>query len=167
MVLKILEGEAEIEDLQKFLDRIRKISEEHGAVIQVFDAKKVAGRKHIERAVEKGMQSMDSGRNISNDPAMEILLYASGERQISRAIDMGVSEGYNEVAIAVFGGEEEAVFKLRGMIKEKDVLDYHESKREEIMRFFGITKAEIEAVGEERIPDLVIERVVLMNFVRR
>ena len=164
MILNILEGEVEIEDLHGFLDRIKEISYEYNVVVQVFDANKIAGTWHMKRAVEKAIQSMEAGNNISSDLAMEILLYASGKRQINKAIEMGVSEGRNDVVMVVLGGSEDAIRELKEMIKEKSVLEYSDLKKDEIMRFFEITEDEIEAAGEEKIPDLVIERVVLLDI---
>ena len=59
---------------------------------------------------------------------------------------------------------EDAIRELKEMIKEKSVLEYSDLKKDEIMRFFEITEDEIEAAGEEKIPDLVIERVVLLDI---
>ena len=41
-----------------------------------------------------------------------------------------------------------------------------DSKREGILSLFNITDAEIEASGEEHIPELVIERVALVDILK-
>jgi KEOPS complex subunit Cgi121 len=46
------------------------------------------------------------------------------------------------------------------------LLAYSESKRQGILPVFGITNAEIEASGEEHIPELVIERVALVDLLK-
>ena len=170
MVLNVVSGEIEIEDTEDFINRIKEISTEYGVVAQVLDANKVAGEKHLKFAVKKAIWSREQGTNLSNDLGLEILLYASGQRQIKKALNMGVSLGKNKVAIVILGDSEEACLKacnkFREMLNEKPVLDYSDSKKEEIMEFFGITKDELKAVGEEKIQDLVIERVVLLDILK-
>jgi len=46
------------------------------------------------------------------------------------------------------------------------VLDYNESKKDVILKTFGITDTEIEAVGEDKIPKLVLERVALLDVLK-
>ena len=88
---------------------------------------------------------------------------------------MGISEGEQKVVIAVVDPSntlEEAEMnaiaervKRRMNIKEGalgDILSDNERK-EAIIRFFGITKDELEAVGEEKIEKLVLERVALLD----
>jgi len=58
---------------------------------------------------------------------------------------------------------------LKELIIEKpcsELLAYSDSKRQGILSVFGITDAEIEASGEEHIPELVIERVALADFAK-
>jgi KEOPS complex subunit Cgi121 len=45
-----------------------------------------------------------------------------------------------------------------------DVTGYTREKRDTVTTFFGITETEIAAVGEEKIPQLVLERVALMGL---
>jgi KEOPS complex subunit Cgi121 len=62
-----------------------------------------------------------------------------------------------------------ALSAIRKLIHEKpcsELLAFSDSKRQEILSMFGITDAEIEASGEERIPELVIERVALADFAK-
>ncbi|MDY6865600.1 MAG: KEOPS complex subunit Cgi121 [Halobacteriota archaeon] len=165
-MLTILEGICEIDDLNGFLDEIKRISVEYEVIIQFFDSKKVAGVPHLRCAVEKGLGSIKSGNNISSDPAMEILLYASGKRHINKALSMGVSPGVNEVVAIVVGDSEDAIIELKEMVIERPVLGYSQSKRGPIMDFFDITEAEVEVVGEDRMPDLVLERVVMLDMIK-
>ena len=102
--VEIVEGTVEIDDLEAFLERIREIADEHGVTIQAFDARYVADRAHLERAVELARRSLDRGENVADDPAVEILCYAAGRRQIDRALEMGVAEGSGPVAVVVAGG---------------------------------------------------------------
>ena len=172
--IRVIVGRTFVESVPAFLAALREVVPS-GVCIQAFDAKKVASEQHIRSAVQKALRAFRKKRNISQDLSMEMLLYAAGERQISRALEMGISEGEQKVVIAVVDPSntlEEAEMnaiaervKKRMNIKEEklgDILSEKERK-EAIIQFFGITKEELEAVGEEKIEKLVLERVALLD----
>ncbi|MEZ5336010.1 MAG: KEOPS complex subunit Cgi121 [Methanolobus sp.] len=61
---------------------------------------------------------------------------------------------------------EKSVSELKSLIEEAEVIEYSDSKREDILDQFSITEKEVEAVGEEMIPSLVIERVALVDIIK-
>ena len=162
-MIHILEGTISIDDVNEFLHKLRKISEEKNITIQALDADKLAGEEHVRFAVEKAINSFREGTNIANDLAKEIMLYASGTRQISKSMRLGIHKGKNNIILVAVG---EAVdLSDFDEIRPGPVLRYDKSKKEAIMQAFGITKEEIEAAGEEKIPMLVLERVALVDVV--
>lgn len=163
-MIQILEGTIFIDNVEGFLDKIKKISKERNIIIQALDADKLAGKEHIRFAVEKAMNSFKAGTNIANDLAKEIMLYASGTRQISKAMRLGIHKGENNIALVAVG--EETDLSAFNEIKPKPVLEYNESKKEAVMEVFNITDEEIEAVGKEKIPELVLERVALVDVIK-
>jgi len=163
-MIRILEGTVYIDDVEEFLQKLKKTGEEKNITIQALDADKLAGEAHIRYAVQKAMNSFNSGTNIANDPAKEILLYAAGTRQINKALKFGIHRGENNIVLVAAGENPD----LSGFdeITQKSVLQYNASKKEAIMELFNITNEEIEAVGEEKIPELVLERVALADVIR-
>ncbi|VVB84511.1 Regulatory protein Cgi121 [uncultured archaeon] len=163
-MIHILEGTIFIDDVEGFLDKIKKISKEKNITIQALDADKLAGKEHIRFAVEKAMNSFKAGTNIANDLAKEIMLYTAGTRQISKAMRLGIHKGENNIALVAVG--EETDLSAFNEIKPGQVIEYNESKREAIMKVFNITREEIEAVEEEKISELVLERVALVDVIK-
>ncbi len=163
-MIRILEGTIFIDNMEDFLDRIKKISKEKNITIQALDADKLAGEEHIRFAVEKAMNSFKAGTNIANDLAKEIMIYASGTRQISKAMRLGIHRGKNNIALVAVG--EKPDLSAFNEIKPEHVLEYKVSKKNVIMEVFNITIEEIEAVGEEKIPELVLERVALVDVIK-
>ncbi|MCZ7372697.1 MAG: KEOPS complex subunit Cgi121 [Candidatus Methanoperedens sp.] len=163
-MIHILEGKISIDDVDEFLHKIKTISKEKNIVIQAMDADKLAGEEHVRFAVEKAINSFKTGANIANDLSKEILLYAAGTRQIAKAVKLGIHKGQNNVALVAVGDAPD----LSGLveIEPEHVLAYNDSKKEAIMKIFGITNEEIEAVGEDKIPELVIERVALQDVLK-
>lgn len=102
--MKVLYGAASIDDLGSFLDHIETVREETGTVVQAFDPAYVVGERHLQRAAELAARSIVRGANVADDPAVELLLYAAGRRQIDRALEMGVSAGDEAVVCVVLDG---------------------------------------------------------------
>lgn len=159
--MRLVEGIARIDDLDSFLDRLASIGGDSGAAVQAFDARYVAGREHLCRAVEFANRAIERGENVARDRAVEILLYAAGRRQIDQALEMGVDEGEMAVVVAVDGGDEAAaVDAVADLLESGPVLDAADVGR--IKEFFDISDAERGAT-EADLEALVCERVALLD----
>ena len=96
---RLIRGTASIDDLDEFLARLDQIADETGAVVQAFDAKLVVSAAHLSEAIRLAARSIARGEAVARDPAVEILLYAAGRRQIDRAFELGVSEGEQDTVV--------------------------------------------------------------------
>ena len=175
--LRLVEGVAEIDDLDAFLAEIRAISEETGAVVQAFDADLVVSDTHLVRATELAARAVARGEAVARDPAVEVLLYAAGRRQIDRALAMGVNEGTTPIVVAVadFGavpnaardGEplvaadlDAAVEAVQALLRAGDTLSEYDESR--VREFFEVTDRELAATDGD-LADVVCERVALLD----
>ncbi|HII80435.1 MAG TPA: hypothetical protein HA261_08600 [Methanosarcina sp.] len=170
--IQVICGAARIADLPVFLKSINTIASENEVTIQGLNADLIAGERHLHFAVGKALRAIASGNNVAKDPGIEIMRYAAGERQIERSFSIGLHEGENNAVFVLLGKMDDlliAFSELRKLIEEKpcsELLAYSGSKRKGILSLFGITDEEIEASGEEHIPELVVERVALANFAK-
>ncbi|OPX76965.1 MAG: Kinase binding protein CGI-121 [Methanosaeta sp. PtaB.Bin039] len=146
------------EDMLTAVKRLRS----QGYLIQAFDASLVVSADHLWYAAQKAMQAMSQGRNVARDLGIEILRYASGQRQIGKALQMGITQETERVAVVAVGDIEEEL--LAGLV-EQDGRDIS-FDRGRVMAYFEISDIELEAAGNERIADLVLERVALVNAYR-
>jgi len=162
--MRTLTATTTIDDLDGFLADIEAISEATGATVQCFDADYVAGDRHLRRAVELAARAREQGTAVADDPAVEILLYAAGRRQINQALEMGVSEGETDVVSVVSGGDEAAaeqrVQELLGATGTDDLVSLDDA--ETIRSFFDIGDREV-AVVDGDLEDIVLERVALLD----
>lgn len=169
MHVEFVSGHIFIEDIKVFLREIADKSKANGCIIQAINADRVAGEKHLQFAVSKALRAFRQGKNAAKDMGIEVMRYASGKRQIEEAFSMGVHEGQNNIVFVVMG-KSDAVSTclelLKQMIISDDVIPYIPSKREEIILQFGITADEIVVVGEQMVPELVIERVALVDVLK-
>ncbi len=160
--IRILEGTIFIEDTEIFLRKLKEAVNGKELILQAFDADKLAGKEHLMFAIEKATDTFKKGTNIANDLEKEIMLYAAGTRQINRALRMGVHKGMNNIVLVAIG--EDTDLPILQEITPKDVLHYNGSKKATLMGIFDITEEEIGAVGVDRIPELVLERVALVDI---
>ena len=83
----------DVKDAEEFVEAARGDAPKSGWV-QFFDADLVATWQHLYFAVLNALLAFRSGRNVSKSVAMEAMLYASAQRQISKALRlMGVKRG--------------------------------------------------------------------------
>lgn len=166
--------DAKIEDVDVFLKTLRKKLRSE-IVFQLFDAKLIATGDHLLFAALNALKAFRNGENISRNLSVELLLYASGQRQIRKAMEiLGIKSDTGEIAALAMGEDSENVESTLTVIEESagakrddSVLELSEEKIKAIRDVFNISEAEIEAVkGEnslqEAIKNLVIERVALL-----
>ena len=146
---------------------------------QFFDAGKVASWQHLYFAALNALTAFNNRINISRTLGMETLLYAAGERQITKATEkMGIKSVTREVAVLAVGKDRKAVESanskiLRSIGGEQDdmVLELSGSKNDLIKRVFNIGETELETVMrksdlEKALVDVVVERMALVSCER-
>ncbi|MHC1576688.1 MAG: KEOPS complex subunit Cgi121 [Methanosarcinaceae archaeon] len=167
MEQQILEGIVVIDELHMFIDRLRNISLAHDVTLQAMNADLIAGSGHLDLAIRNATRAMEEHRNVAKDLGVEIMRYASGKRQIGAAFSIGLTEGENRAVFVIIGDAVGAAANdVRELIAEQPLLKYSPSKKNRIISQFDITDAELEAVGEETIPSLVVERVALVDVLK-
>jgi KEOPS complex subunit Cgi121 len=166
--VRLLFGEPAIRDKAQLILAIRDLQKRFGCVIQALDADKVVSETHLTFAAGKAMSAFSQGRNIAKDPGLEILRYASGERQINGALAMGVADSTKRIAILLTPFGEKCTLPDASELSSVIELDGKgcSFRPEAVKETFCISALEIDAVGEARIPDLVLERVALVDTYR-
>jgi KEOPS complex subunit Cgi121 len=166
--VRLLFGKPRIHSREQLISKIKELNVRHGCIAQVLDADMIVSERHIFFAAEKAMSAFSEGRNIAKDAGMEIMRYASGERQIERARVMGVTDHTERIALVLVCAGNQCSWpdseQLSGII-EGDGQGCSFNARA-VIEAFHISSEELEAVGEQRIEDLVIERVALADTYR-
>jgi KEOPS complex subunit Cgi121 len=151
-----------LEDPKATLADLQEFVRSRGGWAQLLDAGHVAGRDHILSAVEHARRAIDRGLGASGRFELEFLLYVSGERQISRAIEVaGVRRGRPFVAVVGAGPDSKEVLGRYDWEADASVIDSSPAK----IRALGFSTAEIEAAGE-RAADLVLEKVARVDLLK-
>jgi len=165
-MIKIFGAKGYIKNVDTFLKEVKKFAEKNKIIIQVFNADKIFGKKHIISAYEHAKRARNNKTNTTNSLDMEIMLYAAGERQLKHAIPkIGVKQGDSNIGV-VFIGKSNRLIKdfLKEMNLKRDdkVL---EGNKNTLMEF-GLTKKEIDTVTVEKYGDLILEKVAMVDIIK-
>jgi len=144
--------------------------------LQFFDATFIASKKHLLFATLSALTAFEQDYRISENLEVEILLYTSGHRQISKAIKMiGLKQDTSEIAVVFLTATPEEAEKMEMKIsktvpgvRDDSVLGLQEGKVECLINAFDVTGREMEAVANdtespwESLVKIIIERSALL-----
>jgi KEOPS complex subunit Cgi121 len=157
--VEIVGARGRVEDPEVLIEALRSIG---GGGCAALDADMVCGCDHLRSAAMHALRAFGRGDNVASTLAVETVLFASGERQISKALKkMSLHIGDERIALVLFGvADADAALEKFGLRRDDDVLA---PSREKAVRF-GITEAELDAVPPSRYQDLVLERVAFAGL---
>ncbi len=151
----------------------RKINEVLGKVregiVQVLDAKSVAGLLHVLHAVKLAVHSWKKGERFAREDSLDLLCWIAAERQIEIAIrKVGIKPETQEVVVIALGrpGESERlmreVIELLGLREESKLLETSEDKLEHLRQLYSIPAwlkgGEVEKMILEKIAMLELKK---------
>jgi KEOPS complex subunit Cgi121 len=165
---EIRQAKITVDDRDSFLRMIQAIAQSHSTHLVCFDADKLAGRGHAEAALFHAQRSFFSERSISNSFEMEALLFAAGSRQCMVASLFGIQEGENRMFICAYPVNKDIWQDLSPhMHFVTEAWDKITSDKEaRLMDLFNISQEELDVVGRDRMKDLILERIALLNVNR-
>lgn len=159
--IEIVGAKGKVSDPEELYLTLHRMGEGSAAAM---NSKKVCGKEHLMSAATHAQRAFERGTNSSSSLGLETVLYASGERQISRALEkMGLLPGSEEVALVLFDLDPDEAIRGLGMARDDGILECTLEK----LKAFGITDEELDAVPQELIGDLVLERVAFVEIVKR
>jgi len=169
---RLVGGRVSIEDLDAFLAELEAIAAETGTVVQAVDADRVVDGDHLRLATRLAARAVARGEAVARDPAVEVLLYAAGRRQIDQALTLGVETGEQRVGFVVadFGDVpgaarseaslEAAMRAVERLCEPAPVLGSFDEAA--VRSYYEVTDRELEAVAGD-LSSLVHERVALLD----
>jgi tRNA threonylcarbamoyladenosine modification (KEOPS) complex Cgi121 subunit len=162
------------EQADVYLKYSRSVEPQNGWV-QFFDSNLIATCEHLYFAVLNALYAFKNYTNISKSLAVEIMLYASSQHQIQKAIQViGLKTDTSEIAVVIIG---ETVEQVKAALDDlsvnlcvdfcDDVLDLTPKKSALIKQVFNITPLMVEVAAKGRGDDLalvalVVEKVALL-----
>ncbi len=145
--------------------------------VQLLRADRIAGKEHLIFAARNALKAFRQNRNRSRSVAVEFLLYASCQHQITRAIlTLGVTPKTKKVAVVGLTKKAGVYDRLAKVARSElggsvngDVIEIGSKKKfSELMRVYNVSHRELEASrlpgeGEESVlKRLIIEQSALL-----
>ncbi len=145
--------------------------------VQLFRADRIAGKEHLLFAASEAIRAFRQHRERARTLAVELLLYVSCQRQISKAIQLlGVGPRTNNVVLAAITNDKtnpqdlgrRAASVLNAKADDTVVEIISTGKQRELMRAYKVSDTEIEAARQfdeedgSVIKRLIIERSALL-----
>ncbi len=151
--IKIIGYKANIKNIEETLEKINSMKN-NNSIIQLMDAKAIAGREHLKHGIIHAIKSFERNENLAKDLGIEILLRTSGQRQISKAFNiLGLKKGKMDLAIVMINCLNETEELLNNMFDiNDDVLKADESILKEI---YNINEKELKTIN---ITDVLIDK---------
>jgi KEOPS complex subunit Cgi121 len=173
-MIQIKSASGYIGSIEAFMKQILRFSKQEGIVVQAFDASVIFSDDHLLSATDHAKRAFEQGKNSTNSFALEILLYAAGERQIEKAIKkVGVKKGTQRIVFVLtsdlenkkkidesMGTQLVTVLGLQG-----DNQGIHGDRT--TLKRFGITDQELATIPEHQYGDLILEKIALVDVMKK
>lgn len=147
-----------VRDVRALVERVR------GTPLQLMRADRVYGADHLRHAAALAARAAREGRARSADLATETLVYAAGERQVSKALALlGLHDGAREIAaVAWDAGTLDALAAAEAWTRDDSLL----AGDKRALEAFGVTEEERAMLPRERWGDFILERVALSDVLK-
>jgi KEOPS complex subunit Cgi121 len=141
---------------------------------QLFDSRFIWGKRHLYSAIWHACQAAIHEQMISKTLSMEMLLYAAGQRQIQKAIEiLGVGITTRSIVGAILGDNlisirEAYAYFMDALAVNPDIslLDSYDLKKEYVMTKFLGSELEHREMNFLEIEKAVLQRVGMLALER-
>jgi len=168
----IFGGNVNIDSISDFLSEIIDYANKNNLLIQLFNADMIYEKTHLESAIIHAIRAEENNMMSTNSIEMEILLYASGDRQLKYAIPkMGINTGNNRTAIVLLTTKSKIDFNEsfvldfcnRFQINRNDsVIDGSIDK----LKNFGIKPNQYDQYEKEQYLDIILEKIAMVDIIK-
>ncbi len=143
---------------------LRAIGQEGTSLVAVFDARSIAGERHLLSAWAHLGRSRSRGEPRLRDRGAEYALYVAGDDQLPRALaKVGLSDASEEVVVVAERPLDPVVLAGR-LGLEPFPSAYPRAVDETLLDRLGISPEERAAVPRDAWEGLVLERVALVDL---
>lgn len=163
--IQIAGFKAEIDDTSKIMKFIRDISGECSSgncIIQLLNARGIAGEKHILQATVQAIKAFERNNNAAKDMGLEICVRASSQRQISQALKiLGIGNGKMDICMVAVDCDENIQNQVEEVLgKQHDEVLLADV--DALQELYEISPQEIISAGS--IERIMVERTALLNL---
>lgn len=143
---------------------LRELAKESPALVALFDARAIAGERHLLSAWAHLGRARSRGETRLRDRGAEFALFVAGDDQLPRALaKVGVSDSTEQfVLVAERPHDPTSLLERFGLTADPGA--YPKAVDEAVLGRLGIDAAERSAVPSSAWEGLVLERVALLDL---
>jgi len=150
-------------DVQAVLSTARTFASENGVELQLLDASSVVNGDHLRSAAVHALRAQERNSMRSGSLAVELLMYASGRRQIKEAMAlMGLSPRTERVAAVIIGPG--AASKAGALLKALGLEPLSEKAAAGGVGALDRLDVSTKGAAPEQRADLALEQVALLDI---
>ena len=169
-MIEIIGAKGNVQNIEKFIEETQSFSKENNLIIQSFNADLIYGKDHLISATKHANRAIENKTNTTNSLEMEIILYASGKRQLKLAIPkMGVQKGKSKVAFVIMSRKQDKNKKIIEKFLTKMKLERDDNVlngNRETLEKFGLNNTEIDTITKDKYGDLILEKVAMVDILK-
>ena len=160
--MEVVRGRMRVDDVDRVLGTMAAIADRTGALIQLVDARYVVDEQQLALAVDLATEAIAEDRQIAEEPAIEVLVYLAGTRQIDRALQLSLDPAVETYLAIVSGGETQHAVEAVSRELFDAVETVHFTPEEPIIcSWYDITDAEL-TVTDGDVAGIVHERIAMV-----
>ncbi len=156
---------AEVPDATEIVRRLRRLNEGQERFVSLFDARSIAGERHLLSAWAHLGRARNREEVRLRDRSAEFLLYVAGDDQLPRALARVGVGPTTEAFVVVAERPRELPPTLEALGLEEDPRVYPRAPDAATLERLGIGPAEREVVPAAAWEGLVLERVAFVDLV--
>lgn len=143
---------------------LRELAKESPSLVALFDARAIAGERHLLSAWAHLGRARNRGESRLRDRGAEFALYVAGDDQLPRALaKVGVTDSTEEFVLVTERSHDPATLLARfGLAPDPSA--YPRPVDEALLERLGIEEAERQAVPRSGWEGLVLERVAMLDL---
>lgn len=166
-------SEVQIDDVNEVLRQIKGLMKEKDIILQLVNADRITNEEHLQVASYHAQKAFQQNTATSNSLEIETLLYATGQRQITKALArVGLTPQTKNVAAIIYAPPnitnlseliQEVVSILKGTQSDK-VFALTPKKEKDLMQLFEIIPVELQTAS---LHELIIERMAMLELAKK
>lgn len=171
--IHIIAGSVFIDDVNRFMQKIQELSKTNQITIQAFNADMICGRNHIYSAASHAIRAEKQNSKTTHSLAMELLLYAAGERQVKHALQkMGITSGKNNIVLVLI----DTLQHSKNMVEQciESLIDQFNIQLDDSVincslkkiKNFGITDNQLKTLSEKNYEYLILEQIAQVDIIK-
>lgn len=169
----IFGSKGSINNVEKFIDKLNEYSNKNNVEIQVFNADLIYGKNHLISSYNHASRAWKRKKNTTNSFKMELLLYASGERQLKLAIPkMGIKNGQNNIAFILIDKSNSNTnsndYLVDDLLKILSLKRYDEVLNGSFKTLinFGLNENELKTVPTKDYEKIILEKIAVVDIIK-